>query len=83
MIVCWKLPLFLIVANDNQVNYSVILFIMWFSMLTSVKELKTEVGSFLYQCVCCKAICVIHNPCVCISQLTLIWNVGMKSILFL
>jgi hypothetical protein len=33
-------------------------------------------------CVCCKAICVMHNPCVCISQLTLIWNVGMKSILF-
>jgi hypothetical protein len=34
-------------------------------------------------CVSCKAICVMHNPCVCISQLTLIWNVGMKSILFL
>jgi hypothetical protein len=34
-------------------------------------------------CVRCKAICVMHNPCVCISQLTLIWNVGMKSILFL
>jgi hypothetical protein len=45
MIVCWKLPLFLIVANDNQVNYSVILFIMRFSILTSVRELQTKVGS--------------------------------------
>jgi hypothetical protein len=49
---CWKLPLFLIVANDNQVNYSVILFIMWFSILMSVKELQTKVGSLWYQCVC-------------------------------
>ncbi len=53
MIVCWKLPLFLIVANDNQVNYSVILFIMWFSMLISViKGIADQSSSLWYQCVC-------------------------------